>query len=378
MFCRFCGLEIPIDSKFCLKCGKSLSANTRESDGNSENEFSLVTSKGDTTQQETNILPPRIEEVGKGISDNASPSQKIEGFNGQIELYEDKVIVRRKGLGAFFSPGIKGDREYPLRQLREIQFVNPGLISQGFIRFRLVESDNSVLTDGQAARDNDAVMFEKRHAKNFSELRAAIEERLSTSPSFKVSEGTKQEQKKPSNRNSKVIAGFIILAGLLYSCAAPSSNTPQTIPSQTSKQQKVAVEVQISPDTYLRAVIQEKAGEKSNLDVPRIRSVTQKDNYYNIELVADDNLSKRYIRGGILMKSQDIFAKVFTERKDIPGVRLHWLYPIADERGNAKWVTLVMIQMTKENAATVNWKNILLDNVPKIADEYRENSWLRE
>lgn len=59
---------------------------------------------------------------------------ELKGTNGTVVVYEDKVIIKRKGLFALASQGIKGDTTFFYSNLSGVDYKKPGL-TNGYIRF---------------------------------------------------------------------------------------------------------------------------------------------------------------------------------------------------------------------------------------------------
>lgn len=58
----------------------------------------------------------------------------LKGTNGTIAVYEDRVVIKRKGLFAYLTQGIKGDSVFFYKNLSGIDFKKPGAFN-GYIRF---------------------------------------------------------------------------------------------------------------------------------------------------------------------------------------------------------------------------------------------------
>ena len=112
-------------------------------------------------------------------TDSAISSGKImrfEGSNGQIELFKDKVIIKRAGFWAAVTQGLtKGDKTIYLNQITGIQLKLGGLVS-GYIQFTLpggIESKKGVLW---AQDDENSVMFSASANDSAIKLKEKIEE----------------------------------------------------------------------------------------------------------------------------------------------------------------------------------------------------------
>jgi hypothetical protein len=136
-------------------------------------------------------------------------------------------------------------------------------------------------------------------------------------------------------------------------------------------------------DEWLTWMITKETGAQSNLTgkPARIRTngiefqpLSTGGQMVSIRLWADDNLTNNLIRVGIQADSTKIFKRIFTERQDAPDrVLIQWYFPGQDVKGNDVDLALTTVALTKQNAATFNWKNFTYSNLPKAADQYGEH-----
>ena len=172
MFCDKCGVKNPDDSKFCGSCGKPLS----------QYKASPLSV----------IIPKSENNVNKKATINSGLLTKFEGKNGQIELYNDKLIIKRQGFIAVLTQGLtKGDKTIYLNQITGIQLKLGGLLV-GYIQFTLpggIESKSGVL---DAQKDENSVTFSPSANDSATKLKEKIEElvqksRQSTNQTVQVS-----------------------------------------------------------------------------------------------------------------------------------------------------------------------------------------------
>lgn len=84
---------------------------------------------------------------------------EFKGYDGQIELYENKIVIKREG-GARWIRGFSlGDKEIYLKNLTGIQVKKPGM-QAGYIQF-IFAGSKEVKGSGimKAANDENTVMF---------------------------------------------------------------------------------------------------------------------------------------------------------------------------------------------------------------------------
>lgn len=130
----------------------------------------------------------------------------------------------------------------------------------------------------------------------------------------------------------------------------------------------------LSTTDYAKYLVQETIGDKTNDDKPVLRKVFDTKTYLLIDLNAGNDDSFYGLKSSILNDSAKIYKKAFTERPDLQGLKLVWYADRVDIRGNSTEGVVLYFLFTKDNAKSVNWDNVEVNNLPYIADEYKENS----
>lgn len=114
---------------------------------------------------------------------------EAKGVNGQIELLENKVRIKRKGVMGFLTQGLKGDKDILISQISSIQFKKAGGFTNGYIQFSFLGGQESKAGLLKAGQDENTVMFNVYQKKEFEAIKEAIEKRIddihsqATSPS---------------------------------------------------------------------------------------------------------------------------------------------------------------------------------------------------
>lgn len=100
------------------------------------------------------------------------------GVNGQIELCNESVYIRRKGLISLLSPGLKGDKEIIIRDIASVHFKKAGKWGNGFIQF--VPKGDKVNQESllRWIQDAHTVIFNAGHQHRFEEIRDFVAERI--------------------------------------------------------------------------------------------------------------------------------------------------------------------------------------------------------
>ncbi|EKO1912189.1 SHOCT domain-containing protein [Clostridium botulinum] len=101
----------------------------------------------------------------------------LKGVNGQLELYEDKVIIKRKGILAKLSQGFtKGDKTIYLRQIAGIDLKPGGNLVNGYIQFTLPGGNEKTKGAFEATQDENSIMFLKKYNDVAMQIKQKIEE----------------------------------------------------------------------------------------------------------------------------------------------------------------------------------------------------------
>lgn len=103
--------------------------------------------------------------------------KEAKGVNGQLELYEHKVIIRRKGKLALLTQGLKGDKEILISQISSIQFKKPRT-TNGYIQFAFLGGFEAKRGIFQATEDENTVVFSKARQHDFEVIKSMIEEKM--------------------------------------------------------------------------------------------------------------------------------------------------------------------------------------------------------
>ena len=103
--------------------------------------------------------------------------KEAKGVNGQLELLENKIKIKRKGLRSLMTQGLKGDKEIIIKQISSIQFKNAGL-TNGYIQFAFLGGKEAKGGIVQAIQDENTIMFSKAQQSDFEEIKSLIEKRM--------------------------------------------------------------------------------------------------------------------------------------------------------------------------------------------------------
>lgn len=101
---------------------------------------------------------------------------ELPGINGQIELYDDKIIIKRKGVLSKITQGFtKGDKTIYLNQITGIDLKLGGNMINGYMQFTIPGGNEKDKGAFQATQDENSVMFKKAYNDIAHELKEKIE-----------------------------------------------------------------------------------------------------------------------------------------------------------------------------------------------------------
>ena len=131
-----------------------------------------------------------LEKIRAALLNPALVSAK--GVNGQIELLQDRVRIKRKGGMAVLTQGLKGDKEIQLASISSIQLRAPGSFTNGYIQFAFHGGQEAKGALFQATSDENSVMFSSAQFVDFQKMKQSIEQQrakisVSTAPSSSAS-----------------------------------------------------------------------------------------------------------------------------------------------------------------------------------------------
>jgi len=109
--------------------------------------------------------------------------KSIKGTNGQLELQENRIVIKRSGFRNVLLHGLKGDKEILISQLSSIQFKRSGVFSAGYIQFGFLGGTESKGGLFNAVSDENTVTFDATTQNEFIEAKETIEKKMDESHS---------------------------------------------------------------------------------------------------------------------------------------------------------------------------------------------------
>jgi len=107
---------------------------------------------------------------------------QAQGQGGALDVYDEKIVIRRKGVLAFLNHGMKGDKEVPISKITSIQFKQAGTIINGYIQFSLPGGNESKGGVFAATKDENTIMFTKQQAPNFEKAKEILDKNIYDKP----------------------------------------------------------------------------------------------------------------------------------------------------------------------------------------------------
>ena len=115
------------------------------------------------------------------------PIKILKGANGQVELYSQKIIIKRKGVLGFLTQGLKGEKVIPFNSITSIQVKKAGLLTRGYIQFGVLGGNESRGGLVSATKDENTVLFDKKVVEDVDFIKSYIDLNKSTGGSSQYS-----------------------------------------------------------------------------------------------------------------------------------------------------------------------------------------------
>ena len=135
-----------------------------------------------------------IQLISEMINMNEGVKFKTYGVNGQLYVYDNKVVIERRGVMGFLLQGKAGGKTIPISNIMSVQFQEASGFTNGFIQFGIMgglEAKGGLL---KAVDDENAVIFSADNNGIVREIRDFIEGKI-----INKSNGTTIVQQQLSN-----------------------------------------------------------------------------------------------------------------------------------------------------------------------------------
>ena len=172
-----------------------------------------------------------------------------------------------------------------------------------------------------------------------------------------------------------IFFGLALLGALTEEEEANKEPLAQQQPSAPAEQRQAEPQAPLTFEQEVKLFFEDTIGKETNHSEANLKKRLTEwhlegDGTLYATLIANDNLTSNMILRGMHIDSKDIFEKMFNKFSAVETVCLIWTFPLVDVKGNIKLGNVVLIDMTRENAKSINWANFLTDNLPVVADSY--------
>lgn len=114
---------------------------------------------------------------------------KLDGANGIVELYANRIVIRRKGFRGVLGHGFfKGDKEIILKSITGVQVKKAGLVVLGYIQFSMMGGNEGRRGLTEATQDENTVTFDSSQNKIAEEVKNKVFELQQQAESKSVSQ----------------------------------------------------------------------------------------------------------------------------------------------------------------------------------------------
>lgn len=100
----------------------------------------------------------------------------LKGYNGQLSVYENKVVIERKGLLGAISNGLSGAKTIPMDSITSVQLKEAGAMFNGYIQFGILGSVERKGGIGSAVDDENSVVILRKSNEDARKIRDYIED----------------------------------------------------------------------------------------------------------------------------------------------------------------------------------------------------------
>lgn len=108
------------------------------------------------------------------------PKFELRGIQDLLQVYEDRLTIKPKGVLGFLNKGLKGTKEIPLRSIVAVEFRTAGALVNGYLQFTIAGGNESKGGVFSAMKDENTFMFVKSANATAGEIKAYIDDRISS------------------------------------------------------------------------------------------------------------------------------------------------------------------------------------------------------
>lgn len=106
------------------------------------------------------------------------PVIQFKGYNGQIYVYEDHLVIERKGFLATAAAGFAGSKTIPFSAIQSVQFKDAGAMVNGYIQFAVLGGVEKRGGITNAVSDENSVVFTRKMQDGADRVRNYVEKAI--------------------------------------------------------------------------------------------------------------------------------------------------------------------------------------------------------
>src|SRR5437870_1921186 len=95
------------------------------------------------------------------MTDMATLVAHADGRNGQLDVFRDHIRIRREGVMALLTQGMKGSKEIMISQISAIQFRPATFWTLGYIQFSFIGGQEAKGGLIEAGSDENSIQFKR-------------------------------------------------------------------------------------------------------------------------------------------------------------------------------------------------------------------------
>lgn len=102
---------------------------------------------------------------------------QLSGLNGQLYLYDDKVIIKKKGkIAKLIQRYFNGGRSFYLTEISSIQVREATTLINGYIQFTLMDGYENKEWIMKSTKNENSLIFSKKNNELVAKIKLKIEE----------------------------------------------------------------------------------------------------------------------------------------------------------------------------------------------------------
>lgn len=168
----------------------------------------------------------------------------------------------------------------------------------------------------------------------------------------------------------------IVLVGvILMFSTAPFIDTEENVSSK-DEENKVDNEVkELTTEEKIEEIVIDILGAKTNMKKDRIQEIQIIEDYANIHVHANENLTVDLAKRGMWRDSIKLIEKLATI-EDIRVFHIVWYGDFIDIKGNTSTSKVMQLEFPRDVINDINFENVDYNNAPKIATFYWQHKAL--